>query len=433
MHEWPRILSVDAATFSESTDMGILKSHLFSAWPRDWLAQLVHGTMPVDVRACSNNWRITRADVLRGSPGHRLPRDPLVAPGTPGGPRRISVGLRARMQPTLNACNDAIVARFQFAGDHALRRWAEAFAPDAVFTFGASTAICKAATTIARALAVPIVPYFTDDWFAYLYKRPPWSWGLRSRLDRWVEAMLEASPVPLSISDLMAAEYTKRFNRPFRTCMDSVDLDRYPSDRVAALKDTPVTFCYVGVMAPNRWKVLRIVAEAIEALRQRGRPCRFHIYTMPADAELYAPVLNLSDEVRIMGSLPYPAVPETQMAADVLVHAEWFAGGLDSARTRLSVSTKIPQYLAAGRAILAVGPRDIASVQYLSATGAAVVVDAPGREQVVREVQRLIDDGALRRELGRCGRAYCERHHTREAMVTRFRQAVEDAVRVRRL
>jgi glycosyltransferase involved in cell wall biosynthesis len=210
--------------------------------------------------------------------------------------------------------------------------------------------------------------------------------------------------------------------------MDSVDLARYPEDRVAAMTDAPVTFCYVGVMAPNRWKVLRIVAEAVEALRRRGSPCRFHIYTLPSDADRYAPVLNLSDGVRIVGSVPYADVPATQMAADVLVHAEAFAEGIDAARTSLSVSTKIPQYLAAGRAILAVGPSNIASIQYLGATGAAVVVDAPETEHVVREVQRLAYDDALRRELGRRGRAYCEEHHTRGAMVSRLRSAIEEAV-----
>src|SRR3546814_7688640 len=42
---------------------------------------------------------------------------------------------------------------------------------------------------------------------------------------------------------------------------------------------------------------------------------------------------------------------------------------------RLSISTKVPQYLSVGRPILAYGPKSLASISYIKETGAGVVVD----------------------------------------------------------
>ena len=49
---------------------------------------------------------------------------------------------------------------------------------------------------------------------------------------------------------------------------------------------------------------------------------------------------------------------------DVLVHVESF-DAYCKAKTSLSISTKIPEYLSSKRLILAIGPDDIASMEYL--------------------------------------------------------------------
>ena len=60
--------------------------------------------------------------------------------------------------------------------------------------------------------------------------------------------------------------------------------------------------------------------------------------------------------------------------------------------TKYSFSTKIPEYLSAGRCVLAVGPAEVASVRYLS-DFACVIND---KEQMVFELKKLITDNRYR-------------------------------------
>lgn len=427
-----RILSVDATAFTLSTDMGILKTHVFSGWPKEDLAQLILGNDVSAEAYCGPQWRITRHSLSARPRGGPLLPDlrQMTAPSSSG--QTASAALRRMrrewIQPARNAVADVVMSRVDYGSEPRLLEWAERFGPDAIFTFGASAAICKAAVSLAEALRVPIVPYFTDDWPSRLYCEFPWNVALRGTLLNWLDRMLARSPVALTICDLMAAEYSERFGGKFMSCVDSVDLGRYPLDVLPRTDGGSVTFSYMGVLAPRRWEILRLVAHAIENLRNRGLKCRFHIYAPPADVETYSSLLNLSEEVRIVGTLPYSEVPAAQMKSDVLVHAEAFLEGLSLARTRLSLSTKIPQYLAAGRPVLAVGPKNVASMEYLSRTGAAMLVGSSSYEEIVSNVERMARDATLRASMGRAGRVFCEKHHTRDAMTARFSAVVEEAI-----
>ena len=48
----------------------------------------------------------------------------------------------------------------------------------------------------------------------------------------------------------------------------------------------------------------------------------------------------------------------------MLVHVESF-DNKSRQLTKLSISTKIPEYLATGKPIIAIGPREVASLEYL--------------------------------------------------------------------
>jgi hypothetical protein len=64
------------------------------------------------------------------------------------------------------------------------------------------------------------------------------------------------------------------------------------------------------------------------------------------------------------GNLSPAEVPRALVLADALVFLESELPGITNF-TRLSVSTKVPQYLASGRAVLVLGPPDQASVRTL--------------------------------------------------------------------
>ncbi|MRR37181.1 glycosyltransferase family 1 protein [bacterium] len=94
----------------------------------------------------------------------------------------------------------------------------------------------------------------------------------------------------------------------------------------------------------------------------------------------------------IVGRVSADEVAQVQRAADVLVHVE----GLDL-RSRMQVhqsfSTKIVDYLACARCVLAIGPRGVASIDYFVENDSALV--ASSELEVRRALDSLLADPRL--------------------------------------
>jgi len=112
---------------------------------------------------------------------------------------------------------------------------------------------------------------------------------------------------------------------------------------------------------------------------------------------------------------------------DVLVHVESFFEE-DSARTRLSISTKIPQYMASGKAILAYGPSDLTSLRYINRNRAGVVFTDEGNISGLAGIAwELVESRQLRESLGREGRTAAEVRHARGRVSAAFCAILADA------
>ena len=83
----------------------------------------------------------------------------------------------------------------------------------------------------------------------------------------------------------------------------------------------------------------------------------------------------------------YPnKVPDILKKSDVLIFVEAF-DRKSKLSTRLSLSTKIPEYLNSGTPILAVGPQDISAMEYLAGNNLAFVSD----ENIDQALNRVLD------------------------------------------
>src|SRR5690606_35599716 len=101
----------------------------------------------------------------------------------------------------------------------------------------------------------------------------------------------------------------------------------------------------------------------------------FDLFLTEQDQNIHKDLfLKYSD---IIGSIKYvPPESVSNLLSDynLLMHLESFDEEVIK-YTKFSISTKIPQYLAVGRAILAIGPRNIASIDYISENNVGYVCD----------------------------------------------------------
>lgn len=103
--------------------------------------------------------------------------------------------------------------------------------------------------------------------------------------------------------------------------------------------------------------------------------------------------------------------------ADVAVHVESFSEAM-CRRTRLSISTKIADYLGAGKCIMAIGRADLASIQHINEV-ACVVNDISKIEDAV---EKLAEDVSFRQNLSTKARILSKKQHDINSISLRVKQ-----------
>jgi len=231
------------------------------------------------------------------------------------------------------------------------------------------------------------------------------------------------APVRLTPTEAMAREYEKRFGGSFEVMHYALPVRPYalpPSLAVTRL-------LFVGTMVPDRWPGLKNIGRALDSLALEGVKGELIVYSYPDELRALRDQ-DIPRSVKLAGTAPPTDVARLQSEANILVHVESFDKKHRS-YTRLSLSTKIPQYFMAGRCVFGMGPEEGASIQYISETDAGVSVTVDSVDKVKDALRFLIIDRLARQRFGE--RAYqiaVERNNV-ERVRERFRELICDAAR----
>ncbi len=130
---------------------------------------------------------------------------------------------------------------------------------------------------------------------------------------------------------------------------------------------------------------------------------------------------GLEDRVVLPGLVPHAQMPRYLAACDVLLSPH---GRQADGHEFFGSPTKLYEYMAAGRAIVASRVGQIGDV--LSDEETALLVEPDDPDALVEAIVRLVDDPSLRDRLGRAARAQAERSHTWRRNAERLLGALSD-------
>jgi len=146
----------------------------------------------------------------------------------------------------------------------------------------------------------------------------------------------------------------------------------------------PLKIVYTGNLAIGRFSTIVSISKALDLVNETSTMVELYLYTptvlSPNDLK------ELGHFVHILPPVPMEEVPLIQKNADVLLFAEDIDGPM-SQKARLSFSTKITDYLKAGKCILALGNADTAPMEYFAQTGSAICVT---QKEKIEETIRMI-------------------------------------------
>lgn len=297
------------------------------------------------------------------------------------------------------------------------------FRPDAIYVRPVdSRLLMQAAVEVIVKTKAPFVVHMMDDWPERLRKTDPSSFAVIDRSLRW---LIDCAQLRWSICDKMSAEYRKRYGQPFEALANGVDLDKYPyREKTSSCSlNQPFKLRYFGGLAGDM--TLDSVIEIARAVAdlQQDAPIDFRIHTMDHYLAAARSACSGLPGVTVSVLLPRSDYHSAICDSDAMVIAYNFDPA-SICYTRLSLANKMPECLASGAALLAYGPREVATIDYLLAAGCALVVDKRDRQNLREALLTLATDATVRSTLARKGREFAANHLTKRDIREKFRAGI---------
>ena len=427
---FPRVLFLTPLAFNAITGTGVTFSNLFAGWPRDALLTVTGDTVPVGRDVCDRYFFLTPRELDFVFPFNRLyPRQqPCAAGDAPAAapPRRPSFLVRLGKRVIADA---GIPDKGALSPE--LAAAVAAFAPQVIHTVPGSIGYIGLARALARATGAPLVVHVMDDGVTDPRRRGLFGPYLRRRYGAAFRALLPHAARAVAICELMAEEYGQRFRTPFSHFQNTVDVStmaRFAKQDVAVA--APLRLAYAGSILPYaQLESLRDGCRAVKELNEAGFPCRLDIYTPLAYLPTAPENLAVHPMIAVHDALPNgPRYFSMLGAADVL----FLPVNFDPASIhfiRLSMPTKVPEYLSSATPILVYGPAEVAQVAYAAKAGWGLVVERRDAGALGAAIRRLASDAALRRRLSDAALAAARENHDAPVVREAFRDMLRAVAR----
>lgn len=435
----PRVLVVSHNPFNDRQNNGKTLSALFEGWPRQRLAQLYFTPDTPDFTTCQNFYHVTDLDMLTLAFGWSDTAG--VVAGSAGQQAATQQKQALHRNPWYRLARDVFQARWPSALlvrswfwkqkrwlTPRLQDWLDEFDPEAIFFQSSNcTFAFRVVEELCRQRGIPLVMETTDDYVTAHPTLSPAAWLYQASITGAYRAAVARADTVFAIGERMASEYRTRFGGTWATAMNPVPTDG-PRSTCSGPGGSPLILHYAGNIVLDRWRVLASIGRALQQLGADGRlDAKLEIYSLQTPSPRIRRALTIPGRCEFLGPRDSQWLAARREEAALLVHVESF-DRKNRRTTRLSISTKIPEYLATGRNILAVGPGDVASIQYLRDNDVAIVVGSPRVDRIADLLaEAAADPGGLCAQRRR-SIALVRRNHDKSSIQREIRDALRGAV-----
>lgn len=425
----PKVLVCTVESWNSKVGANTFSS-LLETFPAESLANIYIREELPDSNCCSRYFQISETKVIKS----------IVKPGTKTG-REVQVCqqmteddaqtlAQSRQLYNKNRKKRSVAKLFVREGLWKLGKWKtkeldaflDSFQPDVV-VFGMDgyihfNRICRYAV---RRTGAKAVGYFWDDTFTYRQRGHLLNYRiLRYFQRRSLKKLAKCCDAFWAITGKTKQEADEFFGIDCQVLTKPIDFT--PGEQWKPYSPhNPIKMLYTGNLLIGRFETVLAVSRALERINADGVKMELDVYSgsyiAPEDQA------KLSEYVHMKGVVSQAEVLRLQEQADILLFAEAMAGPY-SKIARLSFSTKLTDYFHSGKCIFAVGPGDIAPMEYLKEKQAALC--ASTEEEIYTQLLCLVNNPQRIPESGydayRCGMLYHSREVVSEKIEKTFRK-----------
>jgi hypothetical protein len=284
------------------------------------------------------------------------------------------------------------------------------FQPDLIYSPLGEIGVMKLVNEVSRKHNLLVFPHFMDDWMKTKYAKNLFLIIPRIITNINIRKIFKRTEKAFAISEKMALQYSQQFNIPFYALMNCVEEPIKKS--VFDSNDKTIRYCYSGGLHLNRWQSLVFLCESLSTA-QKNVSIELSIFTKESDWQLYKNNFKKYSFVNYKGFIAQSEMLAELKNYTVLVHIESF-DKIVLDYTRLSISTKIPEYLSMKKPILAIGPSDIASIEYLKNNNCAFIVDSKDEKLLNNTLNHILNQ-QLQKEIAHNAYFLYQKNHTKSA------------------
>ena len=394
MKLYKRVLIISNNTLSLTSNNGKTIWSLFEDYPKEKLNQLfTRDELPsLDI---NSYYRITNRDVLKG----RLFKEQRGSCVNIVSSKEQEKVYRESTTAIRRTSLNCLIRELLWLGGWKSRKldeWLNTIKPEIIFFVAGDTlysyAICK---YVADKTEAKINLYITDDYICKRSKENVFDIIKRRLIYKQLKGILVKTKAFFTISEKMRIEYMRRLGKD---SMPIFNISERLCQRGFGVKEDNNTciFIYTGSLYYGRDEILIEIANGLAELNKTNDiMARLKVFSNQNPDETIIKKLTVSGAAMYGGSLTKEKMVEELNKADVLLFVESFENE-QIEKTRLSLSTKISEYLSIGKPILAVGPPDIGSMEFLN----DVALCVNKSEELVNKLQTIILNTELRKIYG---------------------------------
>ena len=207
----------------------------------------------------------------------------------------------------------------------------------------------------------------------------------RSVNTKLLDKCINAADKLYAVSDEMSELYSNIYRRKVTTLYKGCDL----SSKLKSKTNNPIIFTYAGNLLWGRDDTLSIVAKSIEKLNRNGVRAKLKVYSGATITPELEKKLSIPNASELMGSRTYGEIKQILHDSDVVLHVESFEEDTKEL-VKYSFSTKITDCLQSGSQVFGIGPKDIASIEYIRKVDGAIVVDEI--DSIQNAISHIVDN-----------------------------------------
>lgn len=356
---YPKVLLLEH-TFNNSTGMGITLTNLFYDWPKNRIG-IMSDSIDIKcvdtIRPCSSYIGIGKSIDYSAKVERRI----------------TSVRPNGSLKSRVRKIYYDLGLNEMFGKTKILPSNMESvkvFAPDIVFCSLGTLNRMRVCESIIKAMPeAHLVIYIVDDWInsRVIEKKPTFFW--KRLFHGSFKRLLQLSSGNLSICETMSQAYLQQFGKQFVPFHNPVDVQYWTNLSIERkYPKSVVSLLYVGKINEDTEECLVDCAKCVESLNIEGKEIVFDVFS--PDYMSNQVLFENYPHCHLLPAVPHEKIPELTKSYDSLLLTLGF-----SEKTiqyiRLSMPTKLSEYLASGLPIVLYCPSGVALTDYVQSRDCA--------------------------------------------------------------